>query len=66
MHDFKNLLRMHTHSWEESLRFLFEYRAELHSHLRSTSQSHTPAALELPLRECYSVLNVSDVLEYSR
>ena len=42
--------------------FLSEYKAELHSYLRATSQSHTPAALELPLRECYSVLNVSDVL----
>ena len=46
--------------------FLSEYQAELHSHLRATSQSHTPATLELPLREFYSVLNVSDVLEYSR
>ena len=57
---------MHTHSWEESMSFLSEYQAELHSHLRATSQSHTPAALELPLRECNLVLNASDVLEYSR
>ena len=49
--------------WEESMSFFPEYQAELHSILRATSQSPTPAALELPLRECYSVLNVSDVLE---
>ena len=52
-HDFKHLLRMHTHSCEVSLSFVSEYQAELHSHLRATSQSHTPAALALPLREWY-------------
>ena len=55
----------HIHSWEESLNFVFEYQIELHSTWGLPHNLAPQPHLSYHLCEWYSVLHVSDVLEYS-